>query len=151
MKHMKRMWVLAAALAAFLPRNAAAQEPCGWCVERLSLPSEHGAGQAEQGDHTEGEGWHPFQFWPGGCIVHGICVWVGRTDGPRELTDRFAAAVATGDHTEVLRLLSAAGEVAFVNRERSAIQVLACDGLTIFGHVPLDPEVLLRVGPEPAD
>ena len=121
---------------ALCPRVVEAQA-CGFCADDDGMVT-HNAFGWTGGPYGEGHGWHPWE-WSGQCIFeHGICV-VGSLDlTPTELPDRFAAAVAARDASEVSHLLDTAGSVVRLAPERMAIQVLACD-TSVYGHIPLDP------------
>lgn len=87
-----------------------------------------------------GDGEHTY-WQPGWCFsVHGICVYVSTNTSPQELTEDVAEAVAQADVETLARIVGT--EHAMVVRTRNAIQVMGCDGTTVYGNVPTDPQLL---------
>ena len=88
-----------------------------------------------------GDGMH-INWLPGNCdVVHGICVVI-LTDA-HELTREISAAVATNDIPAWAEF--AAMPSVNLHADRSAIQVVGCDGETITGHVPVDQTLLAAI------
>ena len=87
--------------------------------------------------------WHDQVVRGGSCLwKHGIC---HNANGfkPRDqqaLTDAVEQAAAQGDAVALASLVDLAGIE--VVRDRSVIQVLACDGRTVLGQVPVDRALL---------
>ena len=105
------------------------------------------AAWAPMSGHGYGDGWHTDNN-PGNCsLVHGICVFVAAADGEQlnaaELTDAIAEAAASRDVASLAQLTAAPPVRLFA--DRSAIQVLGCDELTVVGHVPVDQALLAAV------
>ena len=90
------------------------------------LLQEHGFGYGD-GVHGSPE--------PGNCdVIHGICVNVPRF-AARELTKTITDAVAAEDIASLAEFATMTSVNLFA--DRSAIQVLSCDGETIAGHIPV--------------
>ncbi len=88
--------------------------------------------------------WHPDELKPGQCFwVHGLCTHGEGTEeyAAGELRTAVAAAAAQRDVATLARLVDLPG-VAVVP-ERTAIQVIGCDGETVVGHVPVERAVLI--------
>lgn len=91
-------------------------------------------------------GEYHFEARRGNCdITHGWCISVPRGGmaslTPFEATQEIANAVAAGNVEKLAQYAS----MPFVNlhADRSAMQILSCDGETIAGHVPIG-ETMLR-------
>jgi hypothetical protein len=93
-------------------------------------------------------GSHPYQCYGGTCATEhdeGLCqgiVMEGELLLTAEHTEDLRQAVADGDATEVEALLGAHSSQLSFNVERSAIQVLACNG-RVREHMPL-PDAMVR-------
>ena len=97
-----------------------------------------------------GHGQHPW-WMAGDCAsTHELCYWptYWHASGTpsltgQELTRGISQAVAAQD------VMTLAGYVTLpavgLFAERSAIQVRGCDGETILGHIPVNPELLAAV------
>ena len=87
-----------------------------------------------------GDGNH-FNLEPGNCAMeHGLCVYVAMDLNPKELTEDVAEAVAMADIATLAEFVLSAPVRMFA--ARNAIQILACDGETIAGHVPVAPGLM---------
>ena len=146
-------WILAAAVLAAVPGVSdtgslrAQGLPKGFCLDcdwdrilgrwdvhwTTGLALLHGDGWGD-GEHVE--------LRSGNCdVVHGICVVI-LTDA-RKLTKEISDAVATNDIATVVEFATMPEVNLFA--ERSAIQVLGCDGETIAGHVPIPLTLLAEI------
>ena len=95
-----------------------------------------------------GHGEH--EWWiPGNCTaVHELCwFWWFSSEAqsltPQELTRQISDAVAAQDVATLAGYANVPSVVIFA--ERSAIQIQGCDGETIVGHVPVQPELLAAI------
>ncbi len=87
--------------------------------------------------------WHAQVVRPGDCLwKHGICHNARgfKFRDPGELTDELAQAVASEDVAELVNLVDL--PTVRIMHARSSIQVVACDGQTVVGHVPVDRALL---------
>ncbi len=117
-------------------------DECGYCWPGESGRHFSAAAWVPMSGAGYGDGWHALDE-DGECLfVHGICVFVPRRDGEEqaqdavEVTDAIAAAAASRD-VEALAKLAMAPSVQ-LTAQRTAIQVIGCDGLTVVGHFPID-------------
>ena len=145
-------WILAAAVLAAVPGVSdtgslrAQGLPSGFCLncvwERWSSGDWHlTTGLASKHAYGWGDGEHS-SWRSGNCDVeHGICVII-MTDA-HELTKEISDAVATNDIASLVKFAT----MPAVNllADRSAIQVLGCDGKTIAGHVPINQTQLAEI------
>ena len=127
--------------------EALAPTECGYCWPSGRSKHFSHAAWAPMSGHGYGDGWHTNDE-PGNCsLVHGICVFVAAADGGQlnaaELTDAIAEAVALQDVASLAQLAMAPPVRLF--GDRSAIQVVGCDQLTVVGHVPVDQALLAAV------
>ncbi len=127
--------------------EALAPTECGYCFYGGTMQHFSHAAWAPMSGHGYGDGWHTDNN-PGNCsLVHGICVFVAAADGEQlnaaELTDAIAEAAASRDVASLAQLTAAPPVRLFA--DRSAIQVLGCDELTVVGHVPVDQALLAAV------
>ncbi len=93
-----------------------------------------------------GDGSHFWRAYDGVCLfVHGVCIYLPEQAAatPRELTDAVADAVAREDVAALANLLATSPVQVFA--ERDAIQVLACDGVAIAGHIPVQRNLLRSI------
>lgn len=137
---------------AHLPQaGSRGEDYCGYCeqfwtgsgfehqaMQYLFPKSGYGPGQDEDPP------WHPEELKPGQCLwVHGLCSHGegGETHAAEELQAAVAAAAALRDIATLARLVDR--PAVFVVPERTAIQVIGCDGETVVGHVPVQREVLI--------
>ena len=122
---------------------------CGRCVDwddvihlAAADPTQRfGVGPARPS--VEETPWHAQTVRVGDCLwKHGICHNARgfKPRDPAELTDALAQAVELGDVASLARLVELP-TVRVVNA-RSAIQVVACDGRTVVGHVPVGRSLL---------
>ena len=150
-------WILAAAVLAAVPGvsdtgGLAAQNPtlsgCLKCVHRRVLDrddvhwtksdllKENGHGYGRDGVHNN----VPKE---GNCdVIHGICVNVPRLT-VRELTRKISGAVAANEIESLVQFAIMPAVSLFA--ERSALQVLGCDGETIAGHIPINQTLLAEI------
>ena len=88
-----------------------------------------------------GDGFH-LDCRRGNCdVVHGICVVILTDAG--ELTKEISDAVAANDIASLVEFATMPSVNLFA--DRSAIQVLGCDGETIAGHVPVGQTLLAEI------
>ena len=122
---------------------------CGRCEdERIDGEYQHQAMQFLFDKSGDGPGlnenpqWHPTQLKPGGCLqTHGFC-YVIQT-AAEDVRTEIATAVALRDVVALARLADLPAVV--VVPERTAIQILGCDGETVVSHVQLPKNVLTEV------
>lgn len=130
-------------------RTGEAMHFCGRCIDwddRIHLaaadPTQRfGVGPARSS--IEETPWHAQVVRDGDCLwTHGICHNSRgfKTRDLRELTDALAQAVASDAVAELVDLVDL--PTVRVVPARSAIQVVACDGQTVVGHVPVDRTLL---------
>lgn len=97
--------------------------------------------------------WHPNELKPGLCWeVHGYCggeLSTGEAQSVAELQAAIARGAAARDIETLARLVDLPS-VAVVP-ERTAIQVIGCDGQTVVGHVPVESGVLTELRAVRAD
>lgn len=74
-------------------------------------------------------------------MVHGMCIII-MTDA-HELTKEISDAVAASDVASLVEFAALPAVNLF--RERSAMQVLGCDGETIAGHVPISQTLMAEI------
>jgi hypothetical protein len=132
------MAALMATLLFTLPEGTAAQA-CGDCWDNgnthIAYP------WAPYPEYSEGHGWHE-KPWDFTCdITHGICV--GDDEDREELTAQLERAVERSDAAEVLDLTAFLSVQ--MNWDRAAVQVMSCDGETVFAHVPVSRTLLLAL------
>ncbi len=142
-------WILAAVVLAAVPGVSdtgslrAQGLPPGLCLDcewRHALRAHYHrtTGYALLHGDGWGDGFH-LDWWRGNCdVVHGICVVI-LTDA-HELTKAISDAVAANDIESLAKFAGMPSVNLFA--ERSAIQVVGCDGKTIAGHVPVDQTLL---------
>ncbi len=130
-------------------RTGEAVDFCGRCVEwgdEIHLAAadptrRFGVGPARPS--VEETPWHAQVVRDGSCLwKHGIC-HNARGFKPRylrELTDALKQAVASDDVAQLVDLVDP--PTVRVVPARSAIQVVACDGQTVVGHIPVDRTLL---------
>lgn len=90
--------------------------------------------------------WHAQVVRDGDCLwTHGIChnARGSKPRDPAELTTELAEAVGLKDIATLASLVELPA-VRLVSA-RSAIQVVACDGESVVGHVPVDRDLLETV------
>lgn len=114
---------------------------CMRCIDSY-VTNRHAAVGHMTPQHGDGPGDGEHTYWnPGWCFsVHGICIYSATNTGPRELTEDVIDAVERGDVEALSRIVGR--EHAMVVETRNAIQILGCDGRTVFGNVPTDPQLL---------
>ena len=129
------------------PEVAAGAGPVAGCYHCYNMEQHHFASALYPfSDWGPGDGPHFYRARSGLCLyVHGVCIYspgqVAAT--PRDLTNAIADAAARQDVVTLADLLITSP--AHVFAERSAIQVLACDGETIAGHVPVQRNLLQSI------
>ena len=135
-------------------RPEVASDRQGNCGECVSLPNDgvwfHQAMQYLLPRHGWGPGknedpeWHPTELKDGMCWEsHNACLWwegTGEGQTVAELQAAIAAAAAVRDIDTLAQLVDLPAVA--VIPERTAIQVIGCDGETVVGHVPVEPGVL---------
>jgi hypothetical protein len=120
-----------------------AQLPAGLCLNckwKFGLRAHYHSTPSFAVMHGDGwgDGFH-LDWRPGNCdVVHGLCVVI-LTDA-HELTKEISDAVAANDIESLVKFAALPSVNLFA--DRSAIQVLGCDGKTIAGHVPADQTLL---------
>lgn len=122
---------------------------CWDCVDRMLIKQWHKVlwPPAPASAYGYGDGRHK-KLRPGTClVVHGFCI-VGSAGGEQsvnlqELTREVAEAVASRDFATLAEYANIPS-VKLV-ADRSAIQVLSCDGETIAAHIPVAQELLTAV------
>lgn len=101
------------------------------------------SGVVPENGYGYGDGVHNNVPAEGNCdVVHGVCVNVPRLTA-RELTRQISDAVAANDIAALARL--ATMPLVDLYTDRSAMQVLGCDGETIAGHVPVGQTLLAAI------
>ncbi len=87
-------------------------------------------------NYSVGDGWHDSPWSPNCTVAHGVCGGEeDDTDSPDSLVDEVRIAVAAFSVDRLAGLVRS--DRVLLNRERGAIQVLACDGVQVYGHLPL--------------
>lgn len=129
---------------------------CGAC-EDDPLSNVHLAVQYQtpQSGWNRGGGWHGW-WYEGHCLFkHGLCIF-GTQGGKSSIAQANPADLvgdivrATGDR-DIARLARLARTPSVqINASRMLMQVVACDGEHIVGHVPIDSALLAAVA-EAAD
>ena len=122
---------------------------CWDCVDRMLIKQWHRVlwPPAPGTAYGYGDGVHK-KLRPGTClVVHGFCI-VGSTGGEQsvnvqELTREVSDAVASSDFAKLAEYANIPS-VKLV-ADRSAIQILGCDGETIAAHIPVAQELLTAV------
>lgn len=121
--------------------------PTAGCYHCYDMDEKHFASALNPfTDWGPGDGPHHSRARNGGCLfVHGVCIYLPRQAAatPRELTDAVADAVAKEDVAALANLLATSPVQVFA--ERDAIQVLACDGVAIAGHIPVRRNLLRSI------
>jgi hypothetical protein len=124
-------------------RSTSSAEECGYCYDTGDGRHFAVASLSLEADASEGHGWH-FYTWSGNCLPHGICVIVvTEATTPSEVTQKGIDAV---DQSAVEALVAMAQSPAVsLNPERMSVQILACDGVSVVGHVPLSTDLFHAV------